>query len=96
LGLGLIAVRAKKVTDKMFMIAAKAVANCSPTQKDPNANLLPCLTDIREVSFQVAVAVAQEAINEGISAFTPEPGKLAEHIRSFMWQAEYIPYKKHE
>src|SRR5262249_16933076 len=62
MGLGIIAVKAKHVTDRMFMAAAKALAALSPAKNDPDANLLPPLEQIRAVSRQVAIDVALEAV----------------------------------
>lgn len=92
LGLGLIAVKAKIVTDKMFMVAAKALAECSPAKNNPNANLLPPLTSIRSVSYQIAVAVAEEAIKAGITHASPT--NLPDHIKELMWNPEYLLYRK--
>jgi len=92
IGLGVIAVGAKYITDNMLMAAAKALAECSPAKYNPEANLLPPLTEIRGVSLKVAIAVAKEALAEGLTLHTPD--NLEEHIRSFMWVAEYLPYKK--
>lgn len=93
MGLGLIAVQATHVTEKMFMESAKALANCSPAKTDPKANLLPPLTEIREVSLKVAIAVAKEAITEKIANFT-DFDDLETHIRTLMWIPEYLPYQK--
>ncbi len=93
MGLGLIAVQATRVTEKMFMEAAKALADCSPAKTDPKANLLPPLTEIREVSLQVAMAVAKEAIAEKIADFT-DFADLETHIRGMMWAPAYLAYKK--
>lgn len=93
MGLGLMAVKASRVTDDMFMAAANVLADCSPAKTHPNANLLPPLTHIREVSVKVAVAVAKEAIAAGLADFKPtEP--LENYILNMMWIPEYIPYKK--
>ncbi|MHB1947435.1 MAG: NAD-dependent malic enzyme [Gammaproteobacteria bacterium] len=92
-GLGLIAVKAKHVTDKMFMIAALALSECSPAKKNPDANLLPPLTDIRQVSFQIALAVAEEAIKANLANFKPSI-PLAEYIKKLMWVPEYLTYRK--
>jgi malate dehydrogenase (oxaloacetate-decarboxylating) len=92
LGLGLISVQAKLVTDSMFMVAAKALANCSPAKLDPRANLLPSLTEIRHVSLKVAHAVATEAIKSGHAQFIP-PGDLETYIAKLMWTPKYLPYK---
>jgi malate dehydrogenase (oxaloacetate-decarboxylating) len=93
MGLGLIAVQATRVTEKMFMEAAKALADCSPAKTDPKANLLPPLTDIQEVSLQVALAVAKEALAEKLADFT-DFTDLEAQIRAMMWTPEYLPYKK--
>ena len=56
-GLGTIATRARRITDTMFMAAAKALAELSPARHDPNANLLPRVTQLRDVAVAVAIAV---------------------------------------
>lgn len=91
MGLGLIAVKARMVTDAMFMRAAKALAECSPVHYNPEDNLLPPLVDIRKVSLKVAVAVAREALNEGLANFIP-PGDLEQFLQNYMWKPEYLPY----
>lgn len=93
MGLGVIAVKAKRVTDKMFMAAAKALADCSPAKNDPQANLLPPLTQIREVSFRVALAVAKEAIAAKLADPCSDQA-LEQGIRNKMWTPAYLPYKK--
>ena len=93
MGLGLIAVKATCVTDKMFMAAAKALASCSPAKKNPKANLLPSLDTVREVSFQVAFAVAKEAVKSKLAdPMTDE--QLEQHIRQYIWEPVYVPYRR--
>jgi len=92
LGLGLIAVKAKYVTDSMLMAAALALANASPAKKNPQDNLLPPLTDIREVSFKIAMAVATEAIHLGV-AEDIHFNDLEKTIRQLMWIPEYVGYQ---
>lgn len=91
LGLGLITVKAKYITDEMFMVAAKALADTSPALQDPNANLLKPLGEIREISLKVAVAVAKEVIRSGLASYIPEQD-LSTYIKNYMWQPEYLPY----
>lgn len=93
LGLGLIAVNAKKVTDTMLMAAAKALAAASPALKDPEANILPSLKEIRQVSLQVATAVATVALKEG-NGFLKPGTQLEAELLNQMWNPEYLPYKK--
>lgn len=92
LGLGLIAVKAKKVTDNMFMVAAKALASCSPAALDVNANLLPPLTEVREVSFKIAFAVAKEAVSSGEADYLSDED-IEQCIKNNVWSPEYVPYK---
>ncbi|MDF1743823.1 MAG: NAD-dependent malic enzyme [Gimesia sp.] len=67
MGLGILASRARRVTDSMFMAAAMALKETSPALKDPNASLLPSLTTIREVGRHIASAVASAAIEAGVA-----------------------------
>jgi malate dehydrogenase (oxaloacetate-decarboxylating) len=91
IGLGIIAVKAQRITDNMFMAAARALADASPAKNNPRANLLPPLTQIREVSLQVAIAVAKEAIAAGIAKYDEfEPLEI--HIKKMMWGVTYMPY----
>lgn len=93
MGLGIIAIKASRVNDKMFMVAAKALAACSPSVTDPDANLLPELSHIREVSYQVALAVAKEAVSSGLAPqYTDE--QIETLIRNKIWEPEYVPFKK--
>jgi malate dehydrogenase (oxaloacetate-decarboxylating) len=93
MGLGLIAVQATRVTDKMFLVAAKALANCSPAKHDPKANLLPSLDKIREVSFAVGLAVAKEAVAAGFAAFMSD-AEIDKKLHAKVWEPAYLPYKR--
>lgn len=92
LGLGLIAMKVKQVTDKMFMAAARALANCSPAKIDPKANLLPPLTEVRDLSYKVAVAVAQEAVKSNLAEAVSDD-EIEKRIQQLIWKPEYVPYK---
>ncbi len=60
IGLGAIAVEARRISDGMFLAAARTIAELSPAKHDPHANLLPPLREIRKVSLHVAIAVAKQ------------------------------------
>jgi malate dehydrogenase (oxaloacetate-decarboxylating) len=86
--LGVLATGARQVTDSMFMAAATALAECSPSRKDPNAPLLPSIEDVRVVSRQVAIAVALEAQRKGLAArATPE--NIEKAVMAKMWTPRY-------
>jgi malate dehydrogenase (oxaloacetate-decarboxylating) len=91
-GLGVLAVGAKRVTDAMFMAAAKAVAALSPTAKDKTASLLPPVDQLREVSFAVAKAVALQAQADGVAAACDE-AEAERRIKAFVWEPKYVPYE---
>jgi malate dehydrogenase (oxaloacetate-decarboxylating) len=65
-GLGALAVGADRVSDGMFMAAAKALASSSPARGNPKHNLLPPVSALREVAMTVALAVALQACKEGL------------------------------
>jgi malate dehydrogenase (oxaloacetate-decarboxylating) len=67
-GLGAVAVQARRVTAGMMMAAAKALASISPALKDPSQTLLPPVAELRAVSKAVALAVAGQALEEGLTS----------------------------
>ena len=69
--LGLISSQARRVTDSMFMVAAKTLAKLSPTVKDKKGRLLPRVTEIPTVSIAIAVAVAEQARKEKLALSVP-------------------------
>ena len=92
-GLGAVAVKAARVTDQMFMAAAKALAAASPARNDPGKNLLPPVTALREVSVAVALAVAMQAHKEGLTQGI-STDQIEGLIRSKVWTPHYVPYTR--
>ncbi|HEX4045901.1 MAG TPA: NAD-dependent malic enzyme [Gammaproteobacteria bacterium] len=93
IGLGVIAVKAKRLSEDMLWAATQALSKCSPTMQDKTAPLLPKLAEARMVSMQVALAVAEQACNEGLAQKPIQPD-LATMIAKTMWEPKYYPYKK--
>jgi malate dehydrogenase (oxaloacetate-decarboxylating) len=89
-GLGAIAVQARLVTDGMFMAAARTVAEFSPARNDPQGHLLPPVSALRETAYHVAIAVAAQAIAEGVSDVAPDTD-LGQLIDARMWRPVYSP-----
>jgi malate dehydrogenase (oxaloacetate-decarboxylating) len=92
-GLGVIATKARRVTDAMFMAAAKALAEASPARDHPEGNLLPPVTALREVAFAVALATGLEAHKEGLTQGI-ETDEIEQLIRAKMWSPRYLPYRR--
>jgi malate dehydrogenase (oxaloacetate-decarboxylating) len=88
LGQGVVAPGVPRVTDRMFLAAARALAEYPSAAAGEGAPLLPPLEEIVPVSRQVALAVAAEAQAEGlIGPSTPED--LAKRIDARWWQPRY-------
>ena len=67
-GLGAIAVRATRVTDAMFMAAARTLASTVTEADLAQGSLYPPLSDVRSVSARIAAAVAEVAYDRGPGA----------------------------
>ncbi len=91
LGLGVIAARARRVTDGMLLAAARAVADLADTSA-PGAPLLPRVADLRETSVAVAAAVARAAAADGVASAALD-ADLAGQLRALMWQPRYRPVR---
>jgi malate dehydrogenase (oxaloacetate-decarboxylating) len=91
LGLGVIAARARRVTDGMLLAAARAVADLVDISL-PGAPLLPPVSRLRETSVAVAVAVVRAARAEGAAESGPD-SELAAHVRALMWEPRYRPVR---
>jgi malate dehydrogenase (oxaloacetate-decarboxylating)(NADP+) len=92
-GLGVLAVGARRVTDEMFMAAARALAACVTEADLDQGAIFPPLTMMRDVSVRVAAAVAEVAYRQGHAAL-PRPDDLPAHVASCMWQPDYPVYAK--
>jgi malate dehydrogenase (oxaloacetate-decarboxylating) len=92
-GLCSIAARARRISDPMLMAAARALASLSPSRTNRQANLLPPVTDLREISYEVAHAVALQAQKDGLAEVSSEH-EIASRIRAKMWTPVYRPYRR--
>ena len=93
LALGILVSRAKRVTDGMIMAAAKALAALSPARADKSAPLLPPIAEARKTSLAVAEAVGMQAIADGMAEAVDEES-LADALRGYVWEPEYVTYER--
>lgn len=93
IGLGVIAVGARRVTHSMLMASSIALAECSPKLHDISADLLPELDQIQQVSRFIAFKVAQAAMADGVAALMSEEALTAAIEKNF-WTPQYRPYKR--
>ena len=87
-GLGVVASGAERVTDKMFMAAAKVLASLTAPEDLAQGRIYPSLTRIRDVSAAIATAVAELAYKHGIARH-PRPEDVAAFVRTQMYEPEY-------
>jgi malate dehydrogenase (oxaloacetate-decarboxylating)(NADP+) len=90
-GLGVLAVRANRITDAMFLAAARALAQQVTPEDLAQGSLYPPLASVREVSAHIAAAVAQVAFEQG-HAGIEKPADLLAHVRSCMYDPRYPSY----
>lgn len=93
IGLGVIASKARLISDEILMAASNALAQASPLASTGEGTLLPSLGDIAELSKQIAFAVGKVAMQQGL-ALPISDDALRESIEANFWQAEYRPYKR--
>ena len=92
-GLGAIATGARCVTDEMFLIASKKLAELVSEEDYKVGCIYPPLTKIREVSARIATAVAEVVYKRDL-ATNPKPDDLSTHVKSMMFEPVYQDYLK--
>ncbi|MEO1190498.1 MAG: NAD-dependent malic enzyme [Pseudomonadota bacterium] len=88
MGLGILACGATRVSDAMFMAAAGALAGEAPAVKQGSGALLPPLSQVREVAFAIARAVARQAAADG-HAEALSPAALEARLKDVAWLPVY-------
>jgi len=91
LALGIVASKAKRVTDGMIKAAAAELVRHLPTQKDKEASLLPPLSEARRLGRWIGQAVGRQAIKDGQAPLAAEDVLLRE-LEANVWEPVYRPY----
>ena len=91
-GLGVTVGRARRVTDGMFLAAAKALAEQTTAADLQEGSVYPQLRRIRDCSHAVACATIRQAVAEG-HAEASVLAHLEETVRRAMWFPEYLPVR---
>ncbi len=91
-GLGVWVGRIRRVTDRMFLQAARALAAKVEPQDLATTSVYPDLRKIRECSHAVACAVIRCAVEEGM-AEKEALDRLEEKVAKAMWQPAYRPLR---
>ncbi|MAF70781.1 MAG: NAD-dependent malic enzyme [Alteromonas sp.] len=93
IGLGVVAAKAKLISDEMLMAASNALADASPMVNTGEGALLPPLEAIAQISRDIAFAVAKVAMTQGLALELSDEA-LKQSIERNFWKAEYRPYKR--
>ena len=91
-GLGLWVGRVRRVTDAMFLDAARALAELVSSADLAQGAVFPQLTRIRDCSHAVACAVIRRGVAEGHASPAMLAG-LEETVRRSMWFPDYRPIR---
>ncbi len=95
LALGIVASKARRVTDTMVKAAARELVREVTTQKDTDAGLLPPIADARRLSRSIAQAVGRQAIADGVAQVTSEDA-LNRELEANIWKPVYMPYERQQ
>jgi malate dehydrogenase (oxaloacetate-decarboxylating)(NADP+) len=87
-GMAVFATKAKRVTDELFIVAAKAVAEQVTKSQLDEGMLYPPLTNMLEVELVTAVKVAEKIFAAGLAGIDP-PSDVNAFIRSLAYWPEY-------
>ena len=77
----------------MLQVASETLAAASPLANTGTGELLPPLTEIAQLSKEIAFAIAKVAYEQGLALKRPDEELRAKIERNF-WQPEYRQYKR--
>lgn len=93
LALGILASKARRVTDTMIKAAAEELVRHLPTQNDKHAGLLPPISDARQLGRAIGQAVGRQAIRDG-QAQVADEAALSRELDANIWDPVYVPYER--
>ena len=94
LGLGAILSKAHILSDGMIIAGAQRLASLSPAlhPSNPSTSLLPDFGDSPSANLEVAVAVAEHAVQEGIAEVDWKVSEVREKVQEALWKPLYGEY----
>jgi malate dehydrogenase (oxaloacetate-decarboxylating)(NADP+) len=91
LGLAVVCCGIRRITDEMFAVAARTLADLVSAADLELGSIYPPLATIREVSVRIAVAVAEVAYRKNLTDRT-RPTDILRQIRSCVYEPGYSNY----
>ncbi len=92
-GLGAIVAETTGVTDEMFLAAAETLAAHVSAERLAVGALYPSVVTLRQVSREIAIRVAAEAIRSGLSPL-PADTDVEALVDDATWWPAYAPYRR--
>ncbi|RXK40536.1 malate dehydrogenase (oxaloacetate-decarboxylating) [Tremella mesenterica] len=98
LGFGTILSQSKAMTPDMIVAGAKRLSELAPALKDPDQALLPPFGDIGDINFEIALAVLEQAVQDGDASSEVPKGKEERRnwAKGRRWTAVYPEYEYDE
>lgn len=84
IGLGCVVARAKTIPNGIFLTAAKKLADLVSDSDLANGSLYPPLSEVRNLSAEIAAAVAEYCFDHGL-AQVERPADILQAVRDSMW-----------
>ena len=88
IGLGALACKASTITDQMFLASSKALADMISEEDLEQGAIYPPLPTIRDISLNIALAVAEKAYEQGVAG-VERPSNLRQYIVDMMFNPTY-------
>ncbi|KAL0881806.1 hypothetical protein ABMA27_001586 [Loxostege sticticalis] len=92
MALGVIATGAHTIPETMFLGAARTLANFVLESDLEKGRIYPSLNQLREVSFTIAVAIAEMSYKLDTATIFPKPKDLSAWVKSHIYNSTYSSY----
>jgi malate dehydrogenase (oxaloacetate-decarboxylating) len=89
IGLGTIVSNASQISDGMISASALTLARCLSDADMSERRLVPGVSRLWEICGEVAVAVALQAVADGVSAEELDEKSIRERVEAFRWKPSY-------
>ena len=87
--LAIILFKVGKIDNKLFLLAARTVAESVTEKNLSEGRIFPRLKEIRELSIKIAMKIADECYKDGSAKLLPRPENLEMYIRSQIYNVDY-------
>ncbi len=92
LGLAILAVQAKRLTETMLSVAAQTLAKQAPISSNPQCReLLPEISHTYLLAKDLALVIAKQAVAEKMCAKLTDD-EIRQRIAEISWQPTYLPF----